>query len=103
MVALTAQQLADETNATLERATRVLPVAVLMVEQYAPGAPQELKCEAQIRFGGYLLGSDYGAVAEDSLGPMSIKYTVNHASAFRNCGAGALLSQWRVRRAGAIG
>ena len=42
-MALTAQQLADETSAKLARATRVLPVAVQMVNDYAPNAPDVLK------------------------------------------------------------
>ena len=75
-----------------------------MVEEYAPGAPQALKDEALIRFAGYLSGSDYGGiVSETSVGSAQVTYTVNHASAWRNSGAGMLLSRWRVRRAGSIG
>ena len=99
---LTAQELADETSATLARATRVLPVATTLVERYAPNAPHVLKREAAIRFGGYLLGSDYGGIAKESIGPREAEYTVNHASAFRNSGAAMLLTGFRVRRAGAI-
>ena len=74
-----------------------------MVEQYAPGAPQALKDEAVIRFAGYLAGSDFGGIAKEGIGPKEVEYTVNHAAMFRNSGAAALLSRWRVRRAGTIG
>ena len=102
-VDLTAQQLAEESGADLSRAERVLPAAREMVEQYAPGAPDAPKVEAIIRFGGYLLGSDHGGIAKESIGPRDVEYTVNHAAAFRNSGAAMLLTRWRVRRAGAIG
>ena len=77
--------------------------ASAMVENYASGAPQALKNEALIRFAGYLSQSDFGPIMKEDIGPRSVEYVVNHASMFRNCGAGALLSQWRVRRAGSIG
>ena len=101
-VTLTAQQLADETSADLARAERVLPVASQVVVDYAPNAPAAVLNEAVIRFAGYLLASDYGGVRSESLGPMSVDYTVNHAAMFRNSGAAALLTRYKRRRAGAI-
>ena len=83
-------------------AARVLAVATQVVEDYAPSAPGVLQNEAVIRFGGYLSQSDFGGIPEETIGPKSVKYTVNHAAAFRNCGAAALLTRYRVRRAGAI-
>ncbi len=103
MAALTAQQLADESGAELARAERILAVAQRMVEDYAPAAPEELRNEAIVRFGGYLLGSDYGAVTEEEIGPRRMNYTVNHAAAFRNSGAEMLLTVYRVRRGGVVG
>ena len=103
-MALTAQQLADETSAKIERATRVLPVAVQMVNDYAPNAPDVLKDEATIRFAGYLLQADYGTVKSmKRWGRNRPTYTTNHAAAFRNSGAAMLLTRYRVRRAGATG
>ena len=101
--ALTAAALAAETGADLARAERVLPAASAMVERYAPTAPAALKNEAIIRFGGYLLGSDYGGVARESIGPKEVEYAANHANAWRNSGAAMLLTRWKRRRAGAIG
>ena len=86
-----------------ERAGELGAVASAMVEQYAPGAPQALRDEAVIRFAGYLAQSDFGPIAKETTGPQSRDYVTNHAAIFRNCGAAALLSRWRVRRAGAIG
>ena len=83
-------------------AARLLAVATRVVEDYAPDAPEVLQNEAVIRFGGYLGQSDFGGIPEETIGPQSVKYTVNHAAAFRNCGAAALLTRYRVRRAGAI-
>ena len=85
-----------------ERAAQLGAVAAEMVESYAPQAPQILRDEAVIRFSGYLAQSDFGTIAKEAIGPRSIDYTVNHASAFRNSGAAALVTRWRVRRAGAI-
>ena len=78
--------------------------AAATVEAYAPGAPQALKDEALIRFAGYLSGSDYGGiVSETSVASAQVTYVVNHSNAWRNSGAAALLTRWRIRRAGAIG
>ena len=83
-------------------AARVLAVATQTVEDYAPAAPEVLQNEAAIRFAGYLSQSDFGGIPEETIGPKTVKYTVNHASAFRNSGAAMLLTRYRVRRAGAI-
>ena len=101
-VTLTAAELADGTGATIERATRVLAVAVQLVTDYAPQAPTEALNEAVIRFAGYLMASDFGAVRAESLGPQSAEYVVNHSPAFRNSGAAMLLTRYKRRRAGAI-
>ena len=102
-ITLTAAELAAETAATEARAARVLPVVIAMVDRYAPAAPAAVKNEACIRFGGYLLQSDYGSHRKESEGPQDVEYITNHAAMFRNCGAAALLTHWKVRRAGAIG
>ena len=102
-VTLTATALAAESGATLARAERILPVAARMVLDYAPGAPVVLLNEAVIRFGGYLAGSDYGAVRTETVGPQSVEYAMNHAAAFRNSGAAALLTRHKRRRGGSVG
>ena len=88
-------------------ANRLGAVAAAMVENYAPGAPQALKDETVIRFAGYLHAAGrhggFGALPESKIGPLDESFTVTHQNAWRNCGAGMLLSRWRVRRAGQIG
>ena len=83
-------------------ACRLGMTAAELVEREAPGAPQAIKNEAVVRMAGYLSQADYGSHRQETIGPLSVEYVVNHAAAFRNCGAKALLAPWRVRRAGVI-
>ena len=85
------------------RAAALGEAASAMVEQYAPGAPQALKNEALLRHAGYLAQADFGSIVKESIGPRDVEFATNHANAWRNSGAAALLSRWRVRRAGTIG
>ena len=78
-------------------------MAAARVEKEAPGAPQAVKDEAVIRYAGYMNQADPGTVQSEKLGEGEVQYVVNHASAWRNCGAGALLAPWRVMRAGIVG
>ena len=78
-------------------------LASVRVEHEAPGAPQAVKDEALLRFAGYLAQADFGTIQDETIGPLSRTYTMNHAGAFRLCGAYGLLSPWKVRRAGTIG
>ena len=111
-VTITAEELAAEIGINLAahpdeitRAQRLLAVATERVNRYAPLTPSVIKNEAAIRFSGYLGGSDFGTVASETIGPQTISYTspTHNASAFRSSGAEALLSPYKVRRAGAIG
>ena len=86
-----------------EAACALGELAAARVELEAPGAPQAVRDECVIRYAGYLAQADSGAVVDETIGPMSITYTVNHAAAFRNCGAAGLLAPWKIRHAGAIG
>ena len=61
-----------------------------------------LQDEAVIRFAGYLSNTFYGAVLSETEGPLTVQYQANDAAAFRNSGAAALLTRYKVRRAGAI-
>ena len=77
--------------------------AAARVEREAPGAPQGIRDEATIRYAGYLTEGSYGAIRKRSIGPIDYEFVVNHANAWRNCGAAGLLAPWRIRRAGVIG
>ena len=86
-----------------EEACSLGSLASERVEREAPGAPQAIRDEAVIRYAGYMAGADYGAVKTEGIDSKTVEWTVNHANAWRNCGAGGLLAPWKVRRAGAIG
>ena len=86
-----------------EDASALGELAAARVEREAPGAPQSIRDEAVIRYGGYMAGADYGGLRSENIGPRSIEYVVNHSNAWRNSGAYGLLAPWKVRRAGAIG
>ena len=101
-VTLTAAELAAEVGAELDRAERILAVASAEVLEYAPHAPDVVQDEAVIRLGGYLAQSDYGTLRDESLGPYSKSFQMNHAMMFRNCGAMALLTRYKARRAGLV-
>ena len=79
-----------------------MPVASAIVLRYAAEAPTALLNEAVIRLAGYLVQSDYGTIRDETIGPKSVSYQMNHAMMFRNSGAAALLTRWKKRRAGAI-
>lgn len=73
-----------------------------VVERYAPGAPDAVKDEAVIRFSAHLVTvTDAQTKWKD--GEMEQEFETNSAAMFRRSGAAALLSPWKVRRAGVIG
>jgi len=99
---ITAAMVAAELDIDETRAGRILEAALAMVGRYASAAPAEIANEAVLRFCGYLEEANYGALRSETTGDLESAHQ-NHAAMFRNCGAAALLSRWRVRRAGAIG
>ena len=81
---------------------RLGATASALVERYAPDAPAAIKCEAVIRSAGWLREAPaYGARME-SEGDISTTYTPSATGALRASGAMALLSPWKVRRAGVV-
>ena len=88
----------------VRRAQRLIAVASERVNRYAPLAPTVIKNEAVLRFGSFLGSVEPGNVASEAIGPRSVTYTspTTNASAFRSSGAAALLSSYKVRRAGSI-
>ena len=104
-VTITAAQLAERIAGAAndpDVAAQLLAVATALVEKEGPDAPAAIQNEAVIRFAGYLAQSDFGTIRKESIGPRDVEYQINHAGAFRNCGAKALISPWKVRRAGLI-
>ena len=86
-----------------DRLEAVGATAAALVERYAANAPQAVKNEAVTRTAGYLMEQPMPAIRESSIGELSYAIAPSHVSALRHSGAMALLSPWKVRRAGAIG
>ena len=85
-------------------AARVHPVVVAMVDRYASAAPDAISNEAAIRLASYLCATEQTSwFTSIDLSGIKTEFQANHGLAFRNCGAQALLSPWRVRNAGVIG
>ena len=99
---LTVVELAEALPADLSLADRLHPVAVVLVERYAPKAPEAVQNEAVIRAAGWLREQPPAGIQSESIGDETYEYAPAMVSALRHSGAMALLSPWRVRRAGAI-
>ena len=102
-VTLTIDELAEAMGMSETNARRLLGVAARAVNDYAPRAPSALANEATIRYAGYLVNSLPGGIRRQAIGPKVLEYVTNHAAAFRNSGAAALLTRHKRRRARSIG
>ena len=85
-------------------ASRFGPVAGELIQHYAPGAPQAVKNEAAVRIIGWLKDQPAFALrrTENEEGHEVEYQTAQNMSALRHSGAMALLTSWKIRRAGAI-
>ena len=99
---LTAVELAETIGVDSTTATRLLAVATALVTRYAPAAPDAITNEATIRCAGWLAEQPSAAIRSETEGDVSTSYAPSMQSALRHSGAMALLSPWKVRRAGAI-
>ena len=93
-------KLAEAVGCSGPVAGRLGPVVAALVERYADGAPEAVKSEAVIRASGWLHGNKPG-LRKVGVRSVDIEYSGGQ-SALRYSGAMALLSPWKVRRAGAI-
>ena len=90
---------------TDERVQQLGATASAVIEDYAPGAPQNVRDQCTEMYSAYLADARQSPLQEIEAGTIKLKYAdnrSNHAGAFRLCGAAALLTRWKVRRAGAI-
>ena len=102
-VNLSTADLESAAGLTSAQAVRLLPVATMLVERYAPSAPTEIQNEAVIRVVGHMRQAPAG-LRKLGIGTVDIEYDLSGQRAmFRNSGAAALLTSWKKRRAGAIG
>ena len=82
---------------------RLGAAAAALVERHAPGAPSAIKNEATIRCAGWLAQQPAASVRSESVGDIRTGFAPSMTGALRHSGAMALLSPWKIRRAGAIG
>lgn len=102
-VTLDAAGLAEAAKIDSAAATRLLGVVTARVERYASDAPDAIHDEAAIRYAAYLSHIPAPTI-ESKVGEVGVSRPANsEAAAFRLSGAAALLSPWRVRRAGSVG
>ena len=101
-VTLTATALAEALGVNQTLADRLRPVAVALVERYAPNAPAEIQNEGVIRCAGWLAEQPNAAIRSERQGDIETDFNPSALSALRHSGAMALLSSWKVRRGGAI-
>ena len=102
-VTLTDMQLGRVLSVNDAMAVRLLPVAVALVERFAPDAPDAIQNEAVIRCAGWLIEAPAGPFRSESTGDVRSGFDTSRAlSALRHSGAMGLLSPWKARRAGAI-
>ena len=99
---LTAAELAEAIGVDSAAATRLLPVATALVTRYAPAAPAPISNEAAIRCAGWLAEQPNASITSETEGDIRTSYAPTMTSALRHSGGMALLSPWKVRRAGAV-
>ena len=78
-----------------------LDAAKAMVERFGPGAPEAVQNEACLRTVAYLIDRSPALTTRDA-DSVTLDQAPGQISALRHSGAMALLSPWKVRRAGAI-
>ena len=102
-MALTVAALQAATGLAVADAARLLVVVVETCERYAPDAPQALRDEAGIRLTGWLADTPSAAVRSERVGDVMTSYLMpGRSSPMLASGAAALLSPYRIRRAGVI-
>ena len=101
-VTLTAAELAEAVGVDETLGTRLLAVAAALVTRYAPDAPDAVANEAAIRTAGWLAEQPSAAITSETEGDIRTSYAPTMLSALRHSGAMALLSAWKIRRAGQI-
>ena len=103
-VTITSAELASAAGLSAEVAERLLPVCRHLVEHYVRGSRVDVSLlnEAVIRTAGYLAQQSAHPLRRLSVFNMSFDYSPSMVSALRHSGAMAILSPFKVRRAGAI-
>ena len=101
-VEISAAELAEAVGIPEALAVRILPTATVLVERFAPDAPVEVQNEAAIRTAGWLSEAPSSGARREDVGDISTTFSPAATSALRSSGGMALLSPWKVRRAGVV-
>ena len=101
-VTITAAELAEAVGVDSTTATRLLAVATELVNRYAPDAPDAIANEGATRCAGWLSEAPASGVRSESIGDISTTFSPMATGGLRASGAMALLSPWKIRRAGPV-
>ena len=101
-VTVTSAELAEAVGVDSVTATRLLAVATALVTRYAPDAPGAIQGEAVLRVSGWLSEAPASGVRSESIGDISTTFSPALTGGFGASGAMALLSPWKIRRAGPV-
>ena len=101
-VTITQVAMAEALGVDAPLAGRLLAVAAALVDRFGPAAPEAIANEAAIRVAGWLAESPSSGVRRESIADISTTFSPAATGALRHSGAMALLSPWKVRRAGVI-
>ena len=66
---------------------RLGAAAAALVEQYAPAAPEPIRCEAALRCAGWLLDAPSAGIKRESAGPLDSSFSPTMTGALRHSGA----------------
>ena len=84
-------------------AARLHPVAVALVECYAPDAPEAVQNEAAIRCAAWLADQPAAGIRSITTGDLATGFDMSRSlGALRHSGGMGLLSPWKVRRGGTV-
>ena len=102
-VTLSAIALAEALAINQALADRLLPVGTALVDGYTTDCPEAISNEACIRVAGWLAEAPSSGARSESVGDIRTGWSPSMTGALRSSGAMALLSPWKIRRAGALG
>ena len=89
-------------NLTDDQVARLGATAAELVENYSSNAPTAAKDTAVERCAGWLAEHPSASVRSEKVGDIETQYNSANLSALRHSGAMALLTMYKIRRAGAI-
>ena len=99
---ISAADLAAVIGGDATRAGHLLSAAWALVQRHAPAAPAGILREAVIRTAGWLAEQPAASIRSEDTGDIATGFAPSMQSALRSSGSMALLSPWKIRRAGAI-